>query len=37
MFTWIIGGTVVLALLAFKVLRSAEADDKKRKTVPVRR
>ena len=37
MFTWLIGGTVVLALLGFKVLRSAEADDKKRKTVPVRR
>jgi hypothetical protein len=37
MFTWMIGGTIVLALLAFKVLRAAEADDKKRKRVPARR
>jgi hypothetical protein len=36
MFTWMMIGVGVLALLAWKVLASAIADDKKRKKIPSR-
>jgi hypothetical protein len=33
MLPWLIAGIVVATIAAFKVLRHAEADDKRRKTV----
>lgn len=36
MLPWLIGGLVVVSMLAWRVLHTAQLDDKKRKKLPTR-